>query len=355
MTGTRGGPMEGWGAIVARLAGRKATMSGEDIEIESRLQPAAVVCADVERYSSLVDQHKSLLKFDHLMGNLGRSIRDDLRATLGEDAARRYVVKPAGDGVLLVYPGDIRKALEHAWRIHNHFNTRAGRDRQREYGLWPFQARIVVHYGDVELIEKSPFNEAPDAFGKTIVTCSRLEPATVPGMVWVTKAAVDAAMAERLGEPYKFEQIGMVDLAKNAGKELAYNLVKIDGKNAQVGPLSVKRYPKGVQANVYVLVRRGAGKIPSVHLAWGASQCVIHRSELSPDFVAYRIKHKLLGSDTDLPLLMVHTDPPCEVEFPELQFSPDGRATLKEAAPLLAGIQEIDTEADRWYLLPNRY
>ena len=174
-------------------------------------------------------------------------------------------------------------------------------------------------------------------------------------MVWATKAAVDAAMAERLGEPYKFEQIGMVDLAKNAGKELAYNLVKIDGKNAHVGPLSVKRYPKGVQANVYVLVRRGAGKIPSVHLAWGGSQCVIHRSELSPDFVAYRIKHKLLGSDTDLPLLMVHTDPPCEVEFPELQFSPDGRATLKEAAPLLAGIQEIDTEADRWYLLPNRY
>jgi class 3 adenylate cyclase len=330
-------------------------MNGEDIEIESRLQPAAVVCADVERYSSLVDQHESLLKFDQLMGRLGRGIRDDLRASLGDAAAKKYVVKPAGDGVLLVYPGDIRKALEHAWRIHNHFNTRAGRDRQRQYGLWPFQARIAVHYGDVELIEKSPFNEISDAFGKTIVACSRLEPVTVPGMVWATKAAVDAAQADGLGAAYKFEQIGMVDLAKNAGRELAYNLVKVEGKNAEFGPLSVKRYPKGIQADVYVLVRRPAGKIPNIHLAWGASQCVIHRSELKADCTAYRIKHKLLGSHTELPLLMVHTDPPCEVEFPELHFASDGRATLKEAETTeLDGIQEIDTERDRWYLLPNR-
>ena len=343
------------GAMVARLFGTVMNMNGEDIEIESRPQPAAVVCADVERYSSLVDQHESLLRFDQLMGRLGKGIRDDLRASLGEAAAKKYVVKPAGDGVLLVYPGDIRKALEHAWRIHNHFNTKAGRDRQREYGLWPFQARIAVHYGDVELIEKSPFNEVSDAFGKTIVACSRLEPATVPGMVWATKAAVDAAQAEGLGDAYKFEQIGMVDLAKNAGQELVYNLTKISGKTAEFGPLSVKRYPKGLQGDVFVLVRRPPTRIPNIHLAWGASQCVIHRSELSPDFPAYRIKHKLLGSHTDLPLLMVHTDPPCEVEFPELHFGPDGSATMKGTVPVpLDGIQEIDTETDRWYLLPNR-
>lgn len=331
-------------------------MNQEDTDIESRLQPAAVVFADVERYASLADQHEWLLKFDHLMGKLGLNIREDLRNSFGEVAAKRYVVKPAGDGVLLVYPGDIEKALEHAWKIHNHFNTRLGRERQKEYGLWPFQARIAVHYGNVELIEKSPFNEMPDAFGKTIVTCSRLEPATVPGMVWVTQAAVDAATAKHVGG-YRFEQIGMVDLAKNAGKLLAYNLSKTDG--GQVGALSVKRYPRGIQADVYVLVHRPAGRLPTVHLAWGASHCVIHRSELSLECKAYRIKHKLLGSPTDLPLLVVHTDPPCQVEFPELHFTGESSATLKQMPVSLEslsgqGIQEIDTEADRWYLLPNR-
>jgi class 3 adenylate cyclase len=315
------------------------------------------VYADVERYASLADQHEWLLKFDHLMGKLGQGIREDLRTTLGEAAARRCVVKPAGDGVLLVYPGNIEKALEHAWQIHNHFNTRAGRERQKEYGLWPFQARIAVHYGDVELIERSPFNDAPDAFGKTIVTCSRLEPATVPGMVWVTKAAVDAALAQGLGDRYGFQQIGMVDLAKQAGRVLAHNLVKTDGKDEgkTAGSLSVKRYPKGIQADVYVLVHRPPERLPTIHLAWGASHCVIHRSELSGDCRAYRIKHKLLGSNTDLPLLVVHTDPPCQVEFPDLQFAGDGRATLQQSAhEPQEGIQEIDTESDRWYLLPNR-
>ena len=55
-------------------------MVQESGEIESGLRPAAVVCADVERYASLVDQHEFLLKFDHLMGRLGQGIRDDLRA-----------------------------------------------------------------------------------------------------------------------------------------------------------------------------------------------------------------------------------------------------------------------------------
>jgi class 3 adenylate cyclase len=322
---------------------------------ESRLRPAAVVCADVERYASIADQHEWLLKFDHLMGRLGQDIRDDLRATLGEEAARRYVVKPVGDGVLLVYPGDIEKALEHAWRIHNHFNTRAGRERQKQYGLWPFQARIAVHYGDVELIERSPFNDAPDAFGKTIVTCSRLEPATVPGMAWVTKAAVDAASAKGLGSRYRFQQIGMVDLAKQAGRVLAHNLVKTDGQHPQWGSLAVKRYPKTIQGDVYVLVHRPPERLPTIHLAWGASHCVIHRSELNPERRGVRIKHKLLGSPTDLPLLVVHTDPPCQVEFPELHFSSDGRATLGQLPPAPQDeIQDIDTESDRWYLLPRR-
>jgi class 3 adenylate cyclase len=330
-------------------------MSPEAKSNESRLQPAAVVCADVERYASLADQHEWLLKFDNLMGKLGQGIREDLRASLGEEAARRCVVKPAGDGVLLVYPGDIKKALEHAWRIHNHFNTRAGRERQKEYGLWPFQARIAVHYGDVELIESSPFNDAPDAFGKTIVTCSRLEPTTVPGMIWATKAAVDVAMVQGVGGSYVFQQIGMVDLAKHAGRVLAHNLIKTDGKSPQWGPLSVKRYPKSIQSDVYVMVHRAAERLPTIHLAWGASHCVVHRSELSADCRAFRIKHKLLGSQTDLPLLVVHTDPPCQVEFPELQFSSDGRATLKQLpSDPQDGIQDIDTETDRWYLLPNR-
>ncbi|MBN2575207.1 MAG: hypothetical protein JXP73_11650 [Deltaproteobacteria bacterium] len=329
-------------------------MVRENGEIESGLQPAAVVCADVERYASLADQHEWLLKFDHLMGRLGRGIRDDLRASLGEEAAGRYVVKPAGDGVLLVYPGDIKKALEHAWRIHDHFNTSAGRERQRKYGLWPFQARIAVHYGDVELIERSPFNDAPDAFGRTIVTCSRLEPATVPGMVWVTDAAVEAAVAQGLAESYGFQQIGMVDLAKQAGTVHAYNLTRTDGKAAQWGHLSVKRYPKWLQAEVYVLVHRPAERLPTIHLAWGASHCVVHRSELAPECRAYRIKHKLLGSPTDLPLLLVHTDPPCRVEFPELDFSGKGPATLRPGLPASSeGVQEIDTESDRWYLLPR--
>jgi class 3 adenylate cyclase len=329
-------------------------MVHENGEIESRLEPAAVVCADVERYASLAEQHEWLLKFDHLMGKLGQGIRDDLRASLGEEKAGRYVVKPAGDGVVLVYPGDIKKALEHAWRIHNHFNTRAGRERQKEYGLWPFQARIAVHYGDVELIERSPWSDAPDAFGKTIVTCSRLEPVTVPGMVWVTDAAREAARAQGLESSYGFEQIGMVDLAKQAGTVLAHNLVRTDGKSAPWGALSVKRYPKGIQADVYVLVHRPGDRLPTVHLAWGASHCVVHRSELRPECRAFRIKHKLLGSQTDLPLLIVHTDPPCRVEFPELDFAGEGNATLKaESSGALDGIQEIDTESDRWYLLPR--
>ena len=118
---------------------------------------------------------------------------------------------------------------------------------------------------------------------------------------------------------------------------------------------SVKRYPKGIQADVYVLVHRPPECLPTVHLAWGASHCVIHRSELSADCRAYRIKHKLLGSHTDLPLLVVHTDPPCQVEFPELRFSKEGVATLDPSPPEpTEGIQEVDTESDRWYLLPNR-
>jgi hypothetical protein len=256
--------------------------------------------------------------------------------------------------VLLVYPSDIRKALEHAWRIHDHFNTSAGRERQRKYGLWPFQARIAVHYGDVELIERNPFNETPDAFGKTIVTCSRLEPATVPGMVWVTDAAVEAAAAQGLGAAYGFQQIGRVDLAKQAGSVLAYNLTRTDGKTVHWGSLSVKRYPKWLQADVYVLVHRCGERPPTVHLAWGASHCVVHCSELDPRSLAYRIKHKLLGSQTDLPLLLVHTDPPCRVEFPELDFYGEGAAALKHGgAAFSQGIQEIDTESDRWYLLPR--
>lgn len=324
-------------------------------EISSNLEPAAVVCADVERYASIADQHEYLLRFDHLMGKLGKAIRDDLRASLGDEAAKRYVVKPVGDGVLLVYPGDIKRALEHAWHIHNHFNTSAGHERQKEFGLWPFQARIAVHYGDVELIDRSPFNDAPDAFGKTIVTCSRLEPATVPGMVWLTKAAADAAKAVGLADSYGFQQIGMIDLAKHAGRVQAYNLTKTDGKTAQWGPLSVKRYPRTIQSDVYVLVHRPQGRLPTVHLAWGASHCVVHSSELSADFRAYRIKHKLLGSTTDLPLLVVHTDPPCRVEFPELSFTVDGKASFTNLTlgPEV-GIQDIDTEADRWYLLPSR-
>jgi class 3 adenylate cyclase len=335
----------------------RATMSTQDqvSPPTSRLRPAAVVCADVERYASLADQHEWLLKFDHLMGKLGQEIRDDLCASLGEEAAKRCVVKQVGDGVLLVYPGEIKKALEHAWRIHDHFNTRSGRERQREYGLWPFQARIAVHYGDVELIERSPFNDAPDAFGKTIVTCSRLEPAIVPGMVWATQEAVDAAMGQGMGATYRFQQIGMVDLAKNAGRVLAHNMVKTEGAGAQWGALSVKRYPKGIQADVFVLVHRPSERLPTVHLAWGASHCVVHRSELDPTRRAYRIKHKLLGSHTDLPLLVVHTDPPCQVEFPELRFWGDGAGSLHH--PQLTpqdGIQDIDTEVDHWYLLPGR-
>ncbi|MGD0838910.1 MAG: hypothetical protein ABSB49_19925 [Polyangia bacterium] len=329
-------------------------MEPEDQGTLSRLRPAAVVCADVERYASLADRHEWLLKFDHLMGRLGQSIRDDLRATLGESMARSYVVKPAGDGVLLVYPGDIGKALEHAWRIHNQFNTRAGRERQKQFGLWPFHARIAVHYGDVELIERSPFNDAPDAFGKTIVTCSRLEPATVPGMIWVTEAGVKAAVANGLGVAYGFPQIGMVELAKQAGRVLVHSLIKSDGNNPQWGNLAVKRYPKSIQGDVYVLVHRPPERLPTVHLAWGTSHCVVHRSELDPSAHAFRIKHKLLGSPTELPLLVVHTDPACQVEFPELSFAWDGRASLGEmSSEPRDGVQDIDTESDRWYLLPR--
>jgi class 3 adenylate cyclase len=331
-----------------------STQSQDSLQA-SRLRPAAVVCADVERYASLADQHEWLLRFDHLMGKLGQEIREDLRASLGEEAASRCVVKPAGDGVLLVYPGEIKKALEHAWRIHDHFNTRRGRERQREFGLWPIQARIAVHYGDVELIERSPFNDAPDAFGKTIVTCSRLEPAIVPGMVWATQEAVDAAAGQGLRSGYRFQQIGMVDLAKNAGRVLAHNVVKTEGAGDPWGSLAVKRYPKGIQADVFVLVHRPSDGLPTVHLAWGASHCVVHRSELDAGRRAFRIKHKLLGSHTELPLLVVHTDPPCQVEFPELRFSGDGRESLHTPpGSLQDGVQDIDTDAGRWYLLPSR-
>ena len=119
--------------------------------------------------------------------------------------------------------------------------------------------------------------------------------------------------------------------------------------------MAVKRYPKGLRADVQVLVKRPAAKIPNIHLAWGASHCMIHRSELRPDANAYRIKHKLLGSPTDLPLLMVHTDPACDVEFPELKFSSDGKAILRpHDTSTLPDLQDIDTESDRWYHLPNR-
>jgi len=38
------------------------------------------------------------------------------------------------------------------------------------------------------------------------------------------------------------------------------------------------------------------------------------------------------------------------VEFPELQFSGDGKPSFKNLALApQAGIQDIDTEADRWY------
>src|ERR1019366_7687320 len=106
--------------------------------------------------------------------------------------------------------------------------------------------------------------------------------------------------------------------------------------------------PKGMQGNVFVLVRRPPTRVPNIHLAWGASQCVIHRSELDPNATAFRIMHKLLGSPTDLPLLMVHTDPPCEVEFPELHFAADGQATIKATDSMaFDGIQEVDSETDR--------
>jgi len=170
-------------------------MSPDGRDIESRLQPAAVVCADVERYASLADKHEWLLKFDHLMGNLGQAIRTDLRASLGEESAKRYVVKPAGDGVLLVYPGDIQRALEHAWRIHNHFNTRAGRERQPARRLGP-RAAAALRQPEAE-VRRLP--RRPPATAANPVTSGR-DPLVIAGEALRGNVHVPAERVHRAGE-----------------------------------------------------------------------------------------------------------------------------------------------------------
>ena len=46
------------------------------------------------------------------------------------------------------------------------------------------------------------------------------------------------------------------------GKAVEQELVKTDGKSPQWGNLAVKRYPKSIQGDVYVLVHRPPERLP---------------------------------------------------------------------------------------------
>jgi class 3 adenylate cyclase len=322
---------------------------------------AAVVSADIENYSALAASMQWLVRFEQFLRAAGEHIRS------GRDSTAHDVIKAAGDGILLVYPGGIAKALDHAWTLHQLFNLPNGEERQRQYGLWKLRARIAVHWGSVRLVRENPFTGMADAIGGEIVTGVRLEPQTIPGMVWATEAAAQRAAHESLLGEYFFRPIGEIELAKGWGHTTTHHLIRAGSRHPlpeNLGHLSVKQYPHHLARDVYVLViPLSAGEaVRSCHLAWGSSHYV-YRSADTSLAGPLLFKHKLFSSPVPLPPLIVHTNPECWVEFP---FIDDGEGAWDEwvenHAPLLPHeVAEelgrapvlLDTEHE-WYQLPNR-
>lgn len=322
---------------------------------------AAVVSADIENYSALASSMDWLMCFEEFQRSFGERIRR------GRGAGSHDVIKAAGDGLLLVYPGSIAKALDHAWALHQLINLPAGEELQRQFGVWRLRARIAVHWGSVRLVRENPFTGHADAIGSEIVTGIRLEPRTIPGMVWATEAAAQQAEAEGLLNEYFFRPIGEVELAKGWGFATAHHLMRASSEHPlaeNIGHLAIRQYPRNLARDVYVLVVPLSPDKPirSCHLAWGSSHYVFRPAEPSHTGPVL-FKHKLFSSPVPLPPLLVHTTPECWVEFPLLDGAENGwlewmhshrfHLPLEVARRLDSEPMVVDTEHE-WYQLPNR-
>jgi class 3 adenylate cyclase len=278
---------------------------------------AAIVSVDLLGYSGLARQPGWLEQFSEYVAKLGEQISNQRVNT--------DVVKTAGDGFLLIYQEGkegkkgIERALEHACCFQKHFNQTSSLSSSSVSSpldgvpaFWIPRARIAVHWGPVRYFMDA-FTQAIDAVGESIITACRLEPAVLPGMIWLTAQARDAALKESLQNKYYFRPIGTIPFTKGWDPAPAFQLVVRDpcmeSANGTFGFSIVRQYQadEKVSRRVFLVVIPVDSRKPiSVLLLWGRSHhhCVVEGNRPAI------FEHVLLPGRKTLPLLSAHVSSP---------------------------------------------
>ncbi|HEX7679468.1 MAG TPA: adenylate/guanylate cyclase domain-containing protein [Thermoanaerobaculia bacterium] len=161
-----------------------------------------------------------------------------------------------GDGLVAFYSAP-SVAIRAALQLRDSFRAH---DWQAD-GLPLLRLRLALHAGEVA-VGFDPVRKADGYIGTHINLAARIEPVVLPNHVYATAAFVDRCNASR-PSGVKFESIGVVDLAKNFGKEHLYVALRedesmpgdvhnLDSANVQVTQLATLLAASGFGARLQV-------------------------------------------------------------------------------------------------------
>jgi len=174
---------------------------------EAREHIYGFVFADIV-HSSAIDSMESRAKIQRHIDQFVQQV-----ATTPDVMCRKY----SGDGIqLFVSTG--KAAAEMGLRLRDHFNSfRWASISDERHGL-----RIGVHVGLVQEHERP--DGTKDYNGPEIDLCARIEPITIPGTVWCSKAVADELTRSPKEHAAAVLDLGEIELPKGHGKAQLFQL-----------------------------------------------------------------------------------------------------------------------------------
>ena len=178
-----------------------------------------IIFSDLKGYSKLSEKETEIF-FNKVNSELAKRIQKYFD--------RAEVFNTWGDAVVAVFT-EGEDAVDLVLEYRDFFNAYDFESA----GMRSLLPRIGGHYGEFFVYKDEVLGRA-NMYGSNINTAARIEPVTRTGEIYVTREFKDAI--ENLKKPLtevKFDELGIVELAKNFGEKELYRLYR-EGEKAQL-------------------------------------------------------------------------------------------------------------------------
>ncbi len=175
----------------------------------------SILFSDIKGFSKLNEEQMPY--FMHVLLN-------KIAVRINNFRIRPYIVNTWGDAIFSVFSSPL-EAAEYAVILRNIFRE----TRWSEFNLPEnINIRIALHTGPI-FVARDPITGKMNAYGSHVNRAARIEPVTVPGSIYATDQFTTLLMLD-YPEKYKYEYVGIIDLAKGFGKQEIYNIIPADEK-----------------------------------------------------------------------------------------------------------------------------